>query len=297
LWPAVVMNVFDYHRPLTLREACEKLALPDARILAGGTDLIPQLREARRHAAHVVDLKRLPECLEITLQDDASLRIGAAACASLVASHPDLLARYPAVASSAHLIGSHQIQNRATLGGNICNAAPSADAVPPLIVCDAEVEIAGPAGLRLALLETIFAAPGRTTLAADELLTAIVLPPMPERTASHYLRFTPRREMDIAAAGVAARVTCDAFGVITEARIALASVAPTPIRARSGEAALVGRRLDDATIEAASTAAMGDARPISDTRASAEYRRELVAVLTRRVLVHCRDALGMEAGR
>lgn len=290
------MNPFDYHRPNTLLEACERLALPDARILAGGTDLIPQLREARRHAAHVVDLKHLPECTSIALQDDGSLRIGAAASASAVARHPDVLARYPAVASSAHLIGSYQVQNRATLGGNICNAAPSADAVPPLIVCDAHVEIAGPAGLRTALLETIFSAPGRTTLAAGELLTAIILPPPLERTASHYLRFTPRREMDIAAAGVAARVTCDASGIVIDARIALASVAPTPIRARSGEAALIGRRLDDATIEAAGLAAMGDARPISDTRASAEYRRELVAVLTRRVLVHCCDALETEAG-
>lgn len=290
------MNAFDYHRPSNLIEACKAMALPDARILAGGTDLIPQLREARRHAAHVVDLKHLPECTGIALQDDGSLRIGAAECASKVARHPDVLAHYPAVASSAHLIGSYQVQNRATLGGNIGNAAPSADAIPPLIVFDALVEIAGPAGLRTALLETIFTAPGRTTLAAGELLTAIILPQPKAQTASHYLRFTPRREMDIAAAGVAARVSCDASGVVVDARIALASVAPTPIRATSGEAALIGRRLDDSTIEAAGVAAMSDARPISDTRASAEYRRELVAVLTRRVLAQCRDALEVEAG-
>jgi CO/xanthine dehydrogenase FAD-binding subunit len=289
------VNLFDYHRPSTLTEACATLAGGGARLLAGGTDLIPQLREGRREAARIVDLKRLPECVAIDLRADGGLTIGAAVPASVVGRHPLVRERYPALAAAAHMIGSHQVQNRASLGGNICNAAPSADAVPPLIVLGAEVEIVSGEGRRTVPLETIFAGPGRTTLAAGELLVTIRLPAPQADTASHYIRFTPRREMDIAAAGVAARIVCDDVGVIVDARIALASVAPTPIRAIAAEQTLSGQRLDDAEIEAAALAAMGEARPISDTRASAEYRRELVRVLTRRVLVHCREAL--EGGR
>ena len=292
---ASIVNLFDYHRPSTLSEACEALAGGGARLLAGGTDLIPQLREGRREAERVVDLKRLAECMSIEVRSDGGLTIGAAAPASLVGRHPLVRERYPALAVSALMIGSHQVQNRASLGGNICNAAPSADAVPPLIVLGAEVEIIGSQGRRTVPLETIFTGPGRTNLAAGELLATIILPAPQPNTASHYIRFTPRREMDIAAAGVAGRIVCDDAGVIVDARIALASVAPTPIRAIAGEQALLGRRLDDAAIEAAAQAAMGEARPISDTRASAEYRRELVLVLTRRVLAHCRAVL--EDGR
>jgi carbon-monoxide dehydrogenase medium subunit len=289
------VNLFDYHRPSTLSEACEALAAGGARLLAGGTDLIPQMREGRREAARVVDLKRLAECTSIEVRADGGLTIGAAVASSIVARHPVIAEHYPALAVAALMIGSHQVQNRASLGGNICNAAPSADAVPPLIVLGAQVEIVSGEGRRVVPLETIFAGPGRTTLAAGELLATIILPAPQANTASHYIRFTPRREMDIAAAGVAARIIRDDAGVIINARIALASVAPTPIRAMAGEQVLSGQRLDDATIEAAAQAAMGEARPISDTRASAEYRRELVRVLTRRVLTHCRDAL--EAGR
>jgi CO/xanthine dehydrogenase FAD-binding subunit len=289
------VDIFDYHRPSTLREACDLLAGGGARLFAGGTDLIPQLREGRREAACIVDLKRLDECTSIEVWADGGVTIGAAVPASIVGRHPVVRERYPALAVSARMIGSHQVQNRASLGGNICNAAPSADAVPPLIVLGAEVEIVSGEGRRVVPLETIFAGPGRTTLAAGELLATIRLPAPQANTASHYIRFTPRREMDIAAAGVAARVICDDAGVIIDARMALASVAPTPIRAIAGEQVLFGQRLDEASIEAAAQAAMGEARPISDTRASAEYRRELVRVLTRRVLAHCRDAL--EAGR
>jgi CO/xanthine dehydrogenase FAD-binding subunit len=289
------VDVFDFHRPSTLTEACELLAAGGARLLAGGTDLIPQLREGRREAERVVDLKRLAECMAITVRADGGVTIGAAVPASIVGRHPVVRERYPALSVAALMIGSHQVQNRASLGGNICNAAPSADAVPPLIVLGAEVEIVSGEGRRTVPLETIFAGPGRTTLAPGELMATIRLPAPQVNAASHYIRFTPRREMDIAAAGVAARVACDDAGLIMDARIALASVAPTPIRASAGERALFGRRLDDATIEAAAQATMGEARPISDTRASAEYRRELVRVLTRRVLAHCRYVL--EGGR
>jgi CO/xanthine dehydrogenase FAD-binding subunit len=251
MWLARAMDVFAYHRPLSLEEARAALARDGARILAGGTDLIPQMREGRRSAAHLVDLKHLDECASITARKDGGLAIGAALSASRVAWDANVSARYPALAAAARMIGSDQVQNRASLGGNICNAAPSADAVPPLIAYGARVEIAGAAGLREEALEAIFLGPGRTSLAAGEFVTCILLPPPPPQSAAHYLRFTPRREMDIAVAGVAARVVCDASGRVSEARIALASVAPTPIRAPGGEAALIGKPLDDETIAAA----------------------------------------------
>lgn len=285
------MDVFDYQRPTTLSELTGLMAREGARVLAGGTDLIPQMREGRRKVATVIDLKRIGECIGIEVLPDGGMAIGAAVSATAVARDEHIRRDYPGIAAAALLIGSYQVQNRASLGGNICNAAPSADAVPPLIAHGARAEIAGKDGLREIPLEEIFAGPGRTHLAPGEVLTRILLPPVAARSASHYLRFTPRREMDIAIAGVGGFVALDEAGIITQARIALASVAPKPIRAPSAEAALIGASLDDATIHAAGEAARGDASPISDTRGSADYRRELVAVLTRRVLAHCRQLI------
>jgi len=285
------MDVFDYHRPATIAELTGMLASNDARPLAGGTDLIPQMREGRRKVAAIIDIKHVEACRVIAPLPDGGLAIGAAVSSTTVARDERIRRDYPGIAAAALLIGSYQVQNRASLGGNICNAAPSADAVPPLIAHGARAEIAGSAGLREIPLEEIFAGPGRTHLAPGEVLTRILLPPVAVRSASHYLRFTPRREMDIAIAGVGGFIVLDEAGTVTQARIALASVAPKPIRAPSAEAALIGALLDDATIHAAGEAARGDASPISDTRGSADYRRELVAVLTRRVLTHCRQLI------
>lgn len=285
------MDVFDYHRPATIAELTGMLASNDARPLAGGTDLIPQMREGRRKVAAIIDIKHVEACRVIAPLPDGGLAIGAAVSSTTVARDERIRRDYPGIAAAALLIGSYQVQNRASLGGNICNAAPSADAVPPLIAHNARAEIAGKDGLREIPLEEIFAGPGRTHLAPGEVLTRILLPPVAARSASHYLRFTPRREMDIAIAGVGGFVVLDEAGTVTQARFALASVAPKPIRAPSAEAALIGATLDDPTIHAAGEAACSDASPISDTRGSADYRRELVAVLTRRVLTHCRQLI------
>lgn len=285
------MQPFSYHSPSTVSEALALLAEPGARAFAGGTDLIAQLRERRRAAASIVDLKRIPELVSIALSEDRAMTIGAAVSATAVARHHEIAARYRAVAEAAAMIGSLQVQNRATLGGNICNAAPSADAVPPLIAHAAQAIVSGPSGEQRLPLEAVFEGPGRTSLAHGELLTGIVLPALPERTASHYLRFTPRREMDIAVAGVAAMVTCSADGTVMAARVALASVAPTPVRAPSAEAILIGNRLDETLSRQAAQAARADAHPISDTRGSADYRNDLVAVLAHRVLEACRRDL------
>jgi carbon-monoxide dehydrogenase medium subunit len=195
---------------------------------------------------------------------------------------------------SAQLIGGVQVQNRASLGGNICNAAPSADGVPALICLAARAVAAGPAGRREMAVEEVFAGPGRTSLAAGELLVAIRLPPPAPRSAACYLRFTPRREMDIAVAGSGVWLRLGEDGAIADARIVLASVAPTPIRAPAAERKLVGEKPGSALFEEAGRLAAKDARPISDTRGSADYRRTLVAVLTARALADCCRQLDVE---
>jgi len=286
------LQEFSYERPASIAEAVAAIGAPEARALAGGTDLVPQLREGRRRAARVVDLKSVPEMTTIAALPDGGMSIGAAVTATALARHPVIAARYPAVAQSAQLIGGVQVQNRASLGGNICNAAPSADGVPALICHAARALIAGPKGRREMPVEAMFAGPGRTNLAADELLVAIALPTAAPRAAAAYLRFTPRREMDIAVAGAAAWLRLADDGAIADARIALASVAPTPIRAPTAERKLVGERPGAALFEEAGRLAAADARPISDTRGSADYRRTLVAVLATRALADCGRQLG-----
>ena len=288
------MQDFIYERPETIGEAIAAMRADGAHALAGGTDLVPQLREGRRHVARIVDLKQIPEMTTIRIEPAGGLSIGAAVSATTVARHAAISAGYLAVTASAQLIGGVQVQNRASLGGNICNAAPSADGVPALICHGAQALIAGPDGTRKMPVEAIFVGPGRTTLAAGELLVAIHLPPVAPRAAGAYRRFTPRREMDIAVAGVGAWVRLGDDGAIAEARLALASVAPTPIRAPLAEEKLVGERPSDALFEEVGRLAAQDARPISDTRGSAAYRGTLVAVLMARTLADCGCRLGLE---
>jgi CO/xanthine dehydrogenase FAD-binding subunit len=285
---------FAYACPATIEDAVAAMQADGARALAGGTDLIPQMREGRRQVARVVDLKRIPELTSIAARADGRLVLGAAASASHVARHTAVASAYPAVARSARLIGSVQVQNRATLGGNICNAAPSADAVPALICHQAIVRIAGPNGSRDEDLEAFIRGPGKTSLAPGEFVLSIILPPAAPRSAAAYLRFTPRREMDIAIAGAAAWLRLDAAGNIAEARVMLASVGPTPLRSPSAERHLTGKQPAPDLFEAAGRLAAGDARPISDTRGSADYRRSLVAVLTARALADCCATLQAE---
>ena len=281
------MQDFAYHRPLSLNDALSALAGEGARALAGGTDLVAQLREGRRTAAHVVDIKRISGLSSIEVHADGGATIGAAASATVIAAHPYIAKHFPAVTQACRLIGSWQIQNRATLGGNVCNAAPSADGIPPLICLGAIARVASKTGQRDIPVETLFTGPGRTTLAPGEILTALHLPLPRPRSAAAYLRFTPRREMDIAIAGVGVWIQLDATGRVEATRIALASVAPTPVRAPAAEQALLGQSPSGILLERAGALAASDARPISDMRGSADYRRHLVDVLTRRALSAC----------
>jgi CO/xanthine dehydrogenase FAD-binding subunit len=285
---------FVYERPQTMAQAVALLRRGDARVLAGGTDLIAQMREGRRSVGCLVDIKRIGELTGILPLPEGGVAIGAAATAATVSRSSPIVANYPAVARAARLIGGVQVQNRASLGGNICNAAPSADAVPALVCHAAEARIAGPAGTRQLPLEQLFVGPGKTTIELGELLVSIILPPASARSAVAYLRFTPRREMDIAIAGAGTYLRLDQVGVIAEARVALASVGPTPMRAPLAEQRLVGERPTRALLEEVGRCAARDARPISDTRGSADYRRSLIAVLTTRALGDCCGQLGMD---
>lgn len=281
------MKPLAYECPTTIEEAVAALGRGDARALAGGTDLIVQIHEGRKSVGRVVDLKRIPELTAVAQQPDGGFRIGAAANFSNIAAHAALVSAYPAVPNSGRLVGSLQVQNRAGLGGNICNAAPSADAVPVVICLDARAEIAGPKGRREEPVEALFAGPGRNTLAPDEILISILLPPVKLRSASCYLRFTPRREMDIAIAGAGVAIALNANGTIEDARITLAAVAPVPLRSPMAEKALKGEKPSPALFTNAGRIAAREAKPIGDTRGSADYRRELVAVLTQRALMAC----------
>ena len=254
-----------------------------AKLVAGGTDLLPQMKNGLLHPAFVVDISRLAELTTIELGADGGLRLGAAVTARRIERHAKLRASYPSLAESAALVGSIQVRNLATVGGNVCNAAPSADMAPPLVALDADAVIAGPKGRRRVPVATFFEGVRKTGLAADEILVEFVVPSPGPHSGGHYLRHTPRRELDIAVVGVASQVTL-ANGVCTKARIVLAAVAPTPVRAPAAERALEGQPLTPARIEQAATLAVDAARPISDQRGSADFRKHLVRVLTKRTL-------------
>lgn len=287
------MNPYTFEQTTSLADAIAARSDPGGFLLAGGTDLIAQMKAGQRTPTRIIDVKRIPEMVNVGAAPDGGLEIGAAVSCTTLAGNAHIEAHHAALHDSVQLIGSLQIQNRATLGGNICNAAPSADAVPALIVDGAVARVAGPDGARTLALEDLFAGPGRTHLESGELLVGLTLPQPAARSASAYLRFTPRREMDIAVVGAAARIDVDDGGTITAARVALASVAPTPVRAPSAEQALIGKAATADTFAAAATAAQSDATPISDTRGSAAYRTELIAVLTRRALEQCAARLGL----
>jgi CO/xanthine dehydrogenase FAD-binding subunit len=241
----------------------------------------------------VVDLKHIPELKALTRDHDGSWHIGAAVSVGELGRDLAFAREHAPVLEAARLIGSLQIQNRAGLGGNICNAAPSADGVPILVCLGAEAEIAGPRGRRRVPVAAVGTAPGRTSLEPSEILLAIHLPPPAPRSGAKYLRFTPRREMDIAIAGAAAWLTLEANGSIADARIALASVAPIVMSADKARARLIGHDPSEVLFTEAAAIAAAEARPISDSRGSADYRRDLIAVLTRRALAACAIQAGI----
>jgi CO/xanthine dehydrogenase FAD-binding subunit len=279
------LKAIDYVAPQTLTEAVRFLSAHEerARVLAGGTDLIVQIREHRRDVDLLVDVKRIPELNELRYDRRAGFCIGAAVPCYRLCETSDVAAAFPGLIDAVALVGGVQIQSRASVGGNLCNASPAADTVPALIVHRATCLITGPDGTREVPVEAFCIAPGRTALRPGELLVSLRLPPPEANTGAHYLRFIPRNEMDIAVVGAAASVTLDKTGGrCLAARIALAAVAPTPLVAPESAAALVDGPISDAMIERAAKAAQAAARPISDMRGDADFRKHLVGVLTRR---------------
>lgn len=254
-----------------------------ARPVAGGTDLLPQMKNGLVKPGWVVDLSGLTELKVLERNEDGALRIGAAVTARALELAPAVREHFGALAEGAGVVGSLQVRNLASVGGNICNAAPSADMAPPLIALDAVAVIAGPNGRREVPLTDFFVGVRRTVLAPDELLVELLVPATGPHSGGTYVRHTPRRELDIAVVGVASQLTLS-NGVCSKARVVLASVAPTPVRARDAEAALEGQAVTPELIARAADLAVGAAKPISDQRGSAEYRTHLVRVLTRRTL-------------
>jgi carbon-monoxide dehydrogenase medium subunit len=281
------MKPFAYRAPTTVGEAVTLLAGGDgrARPLAGGTDLLVQLRRHQFEVDLVVDVKRVPALSAIALDPVEGLTLGAAVTCAQLCEHPGVRQAYPGLVDAASIIGGAALQGRATLGGNLCNAAPSADSIPAMIVLGATCTIAGPGGTRAVPAEAFCTAPGVSVLEREEVLVSIHFPgPTPNAGAS-YLRFTPRGEMDIAVAGAGAWVKLSEDGSqIVDARVALSAVAPTPLLVKSAGQALVGQAPEEESFAQAAMHAQGAARPISDVRGTEAQRRHLVGVLVKRAL-------------
>jgi len=270
-----------YEAPGSLAQAIELLAQSGARVLAGGTDLLVQLRSGRSGPCVFVDVKRIPEIVRLEL-GPSELWLGAAVPAAAIVESCEVARLWPGLVEAVDLIGSTQIQGRASVGGNLCNASPAADTGPALCAVGARCVIAGPRGERTVPVEQFTTGPGATVLGPGELLVGFRIARPGARSADAYLRFIPRTEMDIAVVGAAVAVALDASGRCAGARVALGAVAPTVILAPEAAAALGGSRGEDAALAAAGEAASRAARPISDKRGTADYRRRIAGVLVRR---------------
>lgn len=281
------MQVFDCVPAGTVKEVVDLLTSNNggARILCGGTDLLVQLRENRRKAELLIDVKNIPEFTSIHYDPQAGLRLGAAASCYSICHDKFVVEYYPGLVDAIRLIGGVQIQYRASVGGNLCNASPAADSIPALIVHGASCLIANNSGTREIPVEHFCVAPGKNVLQQGEFLLAIIVPVVKENFGAHYLRFIPRNEMDIAVVGAGASVILDeAKHKILSARIALGAVAPTPLFVKEAGTFLAGKEISQENIREATKTAQAAARPISDLRGTAEFRRHLCEVLTRRAL-------------
>lgn len=278
----------EIFQPTTLEEASAlvKEKGPGGRFLAGGTDLVIAVKEKGFSPKYVVDLKRIPGLTGIDEARDGAVTIGALTTMREVEISPIVLKKYPFLAQSAAEVGSIQIRNRATIGGNMANATPSADVAPALLALEAKVKIAAPAGERTIDLEQLFRGPGQTTMSPEEILTAIVIPPVSPALAAEYIKFSPREMMDLAYVGVAVALTLNGGKKCAKARIALGAVSPTPMRARRAEALLENQTITEELAAKAGAEAAAESKPISDVRSSADYRRDMVRVNTTRAILN-----------
>jgi xanthine dehydrogenase FAD-binding subunit len=278
---------FFYAAPTSLAEASKLLAGAGgrAKILAGGTDIIVQLREGLRDADLVVDVKKIPELTELSFSPAKGLRLGASVPCYRIYEDAAVAKAYPALADAARIVGGWQIQSRASVGGNLCNASPAGDTIPALIANGVTCIVAGPSGQRDVRAEEFCTGPGKNVLQPGELLVTLVFPPPTAKSSSSYERFIPRNEMDIAVVGAGSWVKLSADGSkIEQARVGLCAVAPTPKFAAEASQWLAGQPVTEATFAQAGELAKKVATPITDMRGPAEYRTHLVGVLVKRTL-------------
>ncbi len=282
------MSGVEYLAPATVAEAVSALKQGGARLMAGGTDLLVQMRGGRVKPKAIIDIKKLPGLIGIT-QEQGGFLIGAATSGAALGEHEALRKAWPGVVEAANLIGSTQVQGRASLGGNLCNASPAADSVPALIAAGAICIVVGANGRREVPVEQIQTGPGKTSLASDEILVAFRLPARPAKSGDAYLRLIPRTEMDIAVVGAGVSLTLDTAGTVTAARVSIGAVAPTALLVESAATALIGSKLEEAVLSKMDAAVAAACKPISDKRGTVEYRTKIATVLTRRAAIIAKD--------
>ena len=283
------MSDIQYHAPKSIKEAVKLMAASKGkgRILAGGTDLLVQMKSGAAAPGIIIDVKKIPEMIGIA-EKKGAFTIGAATPAAVMGEHKKLRKAWPGVVEAVNLIGSTQVQGRASAGGNLCNASPAADSVPALVAAGCTVTVAGPKGKREVPVEKFTAGPGKTTLKPGEIVVSLKLPARPKNASDAYLRLIPRTEMDIAVVGVGVSLTMKG-DTVTDARVGLGAVAPTVLLVDKAAKALVGSKLDDAALDAAAAACSAACKPIDDKRGTIKYRTKIAGVLLKRAALIARD--------
>ena len=281
-------EAFEFYQPGSVQEASRLLKDngPGGRFLAGGTDLVIAMKEKGLLPKYIVDLKRVPGLAGIRENGDGTMTIGALTTMYSIETSPLIKKKYPFLAQSAAEVGSIQIRNRATIGGNMANATPSADVAPGLIALNATAKIASAAGERTVSMEEFFRGPGQNVMNADEILTEVTIPKTSPQLIGEYIKFSPRDMMDLAYIGVAVAYNLGSDKKCTGVRIVLGAVAPTPIRAKNSEALLEGQVLTEELAAKVGAEAARESKPISDVRSSADYRRAMVGVMTKRAILN-----------
>jgi carbon-monoxide dehydrogenase medium subunit len=293
------MRGFSYHKPKDVGEAIALLSKygGKASVLAGGTDLLVELKKRLKVPSHIIDIKGIPSLDRITVEPEGHLRIGSLVTMATLSTHPALVNGLGVLSMAASKLGSWQVRNRATLGGNICNASPSGETLPALLCLNAQLKLEGTGGERVVPVEDFFLGPGESAAAIGEILTEIVIPPPPDKSDGLYKKLALRRAMDLAVIGVAVLGFFDlSRNCFKDIRIGLGAVAPTPIRAKKAEIVLTGKRVNGDLIEEAASAASSESRPLTDIRGSEWYRREMIRHLVeesiREILEKSRENTG-----